>query len=85
MCSVYILQSQSTGKFYVGCTRDMVNRLAEHQRGQTQSTRNRGPWTLVYQERFETFAEARRREKQLKGWKSHRSIQELIDASQRKE
>jgi predicted GIY-YIG superfamily endonuclease len=35
----------------------------------------------VHQERFDTLVEARRRERQLKSWKSHRSIQELIDAS----
>jgi predicted GIY-YIG superfamily endonuclease len=53
-------------------------RLAEHNHGQTLSTRNRGPWQLIYQEEFETLAEARRRERQIKSWKSHRSIEELI-------
>jgi len=36
---------------------------------------------LVYQEQFDTLVEARGRERQLKSWKSHRSVQELIDAS----
>jgi putative endonuclease len=81
MPTVYILQSQQTQKFYIGCTADLVKRLAEHQRGQTISTRGRGPWVLVYEERLETLVEARRREKQLKSWKSHRSIQELIESS----
>jgi len=80
---VYILQSESTQKFYIGSGEDALTRLEEHQRGQTISTRGRGPWTLVYQEQFETLSEARRRERQLKSWKSHRSIQELIDASKR--
>jgi len=78
MPSVYILQSQSTTRFYIGCAQDPVARFAEHQRGQTVSTRGRGPWMLVYQEQFNTLTEARRREQQLKRWKSHRSIQELI-------
>jgi putative endonuclease len=81
MPSVYILQSESTQRFYIGCAEKPLARLVEHQRGQTVSTRNRGPWVLVYQEPFESLAEARRRERQLKSWKSHRSIQELIDAS----
>jgi putative endonuclease len=81
MPAVYILQSQSNQKFYIGCANDPVGRLAEHQRGQTRSTRGRGHWTLVYQGTFETLAEARRREQQLKNWKSHRSIQELIDST----
>ena len=81
MHSVYILQSETSGKFYVGCARDPISRLAEHQRGQTLSTRNRGPWKLVYLENFASRGEALRREKQIKSWKSHRSIRELIDAA----
>jgi putative endonuclease len=79
MAHVYVLQSQSSKKFYVGCTERLSGRLAEHQSGQAVSTRGRGPWELVYQEAFETLSDARRREQQLKSWKSHRSIQELID------
>jgi putative endonuclease len=82
MPAIYILQSQTSQLFYIGCAEDPLVRLAEHQRGQTRSTRNRGPWTLVHQETFETLSEARRREQQLKSWKSHRSIQELIDGTQ---
>ena len=81
MPAVYILRSESSERFYIGCAEQPEVRLAEHQRGQTISTRGRGPWTLVYQEQFDTLAEARRRERQLKSWKSHRSIQELINAS----
>jgi len=81
MPAVYILQSESTGRFYIGCAAHVLARYAEHQRGQTTSTRGRGPWILVYQERFDTLADARRRERQLKSWKSHRSIQELIEGS----
>jgi putative endonuclease len=81
MPAVYILRSESSKRFYIGCAEQPEARLAEHQRGQTISTRGRGPWTLVYQEQFDTLAEARRRERQLKSWKSHRSIQDLINAS----
>src|SRR5215469_11978315 len=81
MPNVCILQSGSSGHFYIGCAERPRVRLIEHQRGQTISTRGRGPWVLVYQEHFDTLSEVRRRERQLKGWKSHRSVQELIDAS----
>jgi putative endonuclease len=81
MVSVYILQSLTTGRFYIGCCTNVEARLAEHQRGQTISTRGRGPWILVYQEQFDTLSEALGRERQLKSWKSHRSIQELISNS----
>ncbi len=81
---VYILQSDTTGRFYIGCAEDPQARLVEHNRGQTISTRGRGPWRLAYQENFETLPEARRRESLLKSWKSHRSIQELIDSSKQR-
>jgi putative endonuclease len=81
MPAIYVLQSESSKRFYIGCAEQPEVRLAEHQRGQTISTRSRGPWTLMYQERFDTLSEARRRERQLKSWKSHRSIQELINSS----
>ena len=80
MPTVYILQSQSSKRFYIGSAINAEARLAEHQRGQTRSTRGKGPWELVYREEFSTTAEAHRRELQLKSWKSHRSLQELIDA-----
>ncbi len=80
MPAVYILQSESTKKFYIGCATQVSVRLEEHRRGQTVSTRGRGPWVLVYEKQFGTLGEAPRRERQIKSWKSHRSIQELIQA-----
>ena len=79
MPSTYILKSQVSGKFYIGSAADSATPVAEHQRGQTASTRGRGPWKLMYEEHFETISQARARERQIKSWKSHRSIQELID------
>ncbi len=78
MATMYILRSESTGKFYVGSTRDIARRVYEHQSGQENYTRGRGPWTLVHQEHFEHLADARKRERQVKSWKSHRSIEQLI-------
>jgi putative endonuclease len=84
MFYMYILQSETTGKFYIGSTQDIEARLKQHNeinRGKKKSThRLKGPWFLAYSEEFETRSEAMRREKQLKSWKSHRSIQELIDS-----
>jgi putative endonuclease len=79
MAWTYILQSATSGKFYIGSADDLPRRFEGHQRGQTPYTRPRGPWALVYQEEYPTVTEAQRRERQLKSWKSHRSIQELID------
>ena len=76
---VYILQSLSTGRFYVGCTVDLERRLAEHRRKHSPYTRQQGPWELVYEEESASLVEARRRERELKSWKSHRALQELIE------
>ena len=80
---LYILQSMTTQKFYIGSAVDVPSRLAEHERGQSPYTRNRGPWKAGVSEEYETLAEARRRERQLKSWKSHRSIGELINGKSR--
>jgi putative endonuclease len=80
LAQVYVLRSVSTGAFYVGSTSDLSRRLAEHQRCHSAYIRGRGPWQLVYQEEFADLRAARRRERQIKSWKSHRSIEELIGA-----
>ena len=79
MAWVYILQSQSTGRYYVGSTNDLDRRLSEHRREHTPSTRHRGPWTLVLQESFPTLVEARRKELEMKRWKSAKLITALVE------
>jgi putative endonuclease len=81
MPCVYILQSETTGRFYIGSTDDLDRRQSEHQRGQTPSTRGRGPWKLVYQEEFPTLLEAHRRELEIKRWKSAKLIKALVASS----
>jgi len=61
MCFLYILQSESSGRFYVGSTDDLDRRLSEHLRGHTPSTRGRGPWKLVYTEPFGTLIQESQR------------------------
>jgi len=72
MAFVYILQSSSTKRFYFGSTDDLDRRLDEHRTGKCLATRNRGPWALVYSESFLVLADARRREREIKNWKSSR-------------
>ncbi len=81
MASVYILQSETTARYYVGSTNDLERRMSEHARNHTPSTRNRGPWKLVHQEEFLSLAEARKREGEIKRWKSSRLIRALIESS----
>ncbi|MCA0235243.1 MAG: GIY-YIG nuclease family protein [Bacteroidetes bacterium] len=48
MFYVYILFSQLTGKFYVGQTNHLGNRIERHNQGQVSSARNGRPWKLVH-------------------------------------
>jgi putative endonuclease len=75
---LYILQSETSGHYYIGSTDDLEGRFSEHSRNHTPSTRNRGPWKLVHCEEFATLLDARRREAQIKRWKSARLIRELV-------
>ena len=81
VASLYILESATTGRFYVGSTNDLARRLEEHGRSHSLATRGRGPWKLVHQELFESLADASRRELEIKRWKSSRLIQALIKNS----
>ncbi|MGA8144348.1 MAG: GIY-YIG nuclease family protein [Candidatus Acidiferrales bacterium] len=78
MAFVYILQSETTRRFYIGSTVDLDRRIAEHLRGHSPATRGRGPWKLAYNEQFDTLIEARTRELEIKRWKSSKMIQALV-------
>jgi len=80
MATVYILQSKTTRRFYVDSTSDFARRMEEHQRGHSLATRARGPWKLVHQEGVESLVDARRRELEIKRWKSSKMIVALITA-----
>jgi putative endonuclease len=67
---VYILRSESTKRLYVGSTMELTSRLSDHNAGNTASTKRERPWKVIYREEFGTLSEARRRERQIKGWKS---------------
>ena len=65
-----ILQSQKTGRYYIGSTVNIDLRLARHNSGHNLSTKAYLPWILKYSETFETLTAARRREKLFKSWKN---------------
>ena len=80
MPCVYILQSESSGRFYIGSTNDLERRLSEHRRAHSLATRGRGPWKLVHTEEFFSLTEARRRELEIKKWKSAQMIRGLLES-----
>jgi putative endonuclease len=66
----YILRSELAGKYYIGSTLDVESRLADHNAGNTPSTKPFRPWKLVFTEAYDNLADARKRERQIKTWKN---------------
>jgi putative endonuclease len=78
MYTTYILQSEKSGRFYVGHTEDITARLKKHNSGGVISTRNKGPWKVVYMEGSTTKANANRRELDIKQKKNRAYVEKLI-------
>lgn len=68
--STYILQSESTGKLYIGQFKDMSKRLDRQNRGGVPSTQHGRPWTRLYAKEFDSRSETVRLEGKLKGFKN---------------
>ncbi len=67
--TVYIIKSSKDNKRYIGCTKNILRRLDEHNNGLVKSTRSRRPLELIYNEEFENKADAFAREKFFKSSK----------------
>jgi putative endonuclease len=70
MYYTYIIKSVKTGKLYIGQTQDLEKRLIRHNTGQNKSTKDKGPWALIYSKGFETRSEAIIHELKLKNIKN---------------
>ena len=70
MFIVYVIKSGTTGKFYIRQSVDYKRRIKQHNDPNCKLGRytklNKGPWVLIYKEKFNNRAEAIKREKQLK-------------------
>lgn len=66
---MYIIWSKKLRKYYIGSTKDVLNRVQEHNWGKATFTKKGIPWKLVYEEEFETKKEACKREYEVKRYK----------------
>ena len=66
MYYVYVLKSTVTGTLYIGYTNDIKKRLVKHNTNISFSTKNKGPWILVYSEQYRSKVDAMKREHRLK-------------------
>ncbi len=78
MIYVYILQSLTDSGYYIGICNNLGNRLQKHNRGGVTSTKRRRPFKVVYTEEYESYLEARLREKEIKSYKGGNKFRELI-------
>ena len=63
---VYILWSEKITKYYVGSTQDVVNRINEHNKGESKFTSKGVPWILVWETMLNNRSEAVRLENKIK-------------------
>ena len=78
MYYTYVIQSEKDKCFYTGITRDLRNRLNEHNLGKVASTKNRGPFILVYYEACLNEQDATAREKYLKSGMGKRYLRNRL-------
>lgn len=74
---VYVLR-MSSGKYYVGSTKDIKRRLHEHYAGQVRSTAPYLPLELLKVVNYPTYTQARSKELWLKKQKSRKSIENFL-------
>ena len=82
MYYTYILQSESTGKLYIGQTNNLQARIIKHNSDKNFSTKNKGPWVLLFYKEYQTRSEAMLFEKELKSYKSKNFIIEKINKNE---
>ena len=76
---VYIMANKRDGTLYIGMTSDLPKRMQEHREGRgSQFAKTYGVTRLVYFEEYPLYADAIRRETNLKRWKRQWKI-ELIE------
>ena len=78
---VYIIKSLKDGRYYVGSTQDLSERMERHNQGRSTYTKSKKPWKLVYTEQHPDRSSATKREKEVKSKKSKEYIENLVRAS----
>lgn len=63
---VYLLQSKKDKKLYIGCTKNLVQRLKQHNGNSSWYDKQHSPWELIYLEGYRSQSDGYNREKSLK-------------------
>ena len=78
MAFVYILQSQKNGRYYLGSTENLENRLKEHYEGKVYTTKRMLPIELVFRQEYSSIEVAENVEQKLKSFKSKIILEKII-------
>ncbi|MBI5734198.1 MAG: GIY-YIG nuclease family protein [Candidatus Kerfeldbacteria bacterium] len=76
---VYILKSPNCRRYYIGSSSDLNRRLGEHNDNLVKATKNKGPWQIIFSQKFDTQVETRRIELWLKKMKSRILLEKIIN------
>jgi putative endonuclease len=75
---VYALRSLKDKNLYIGISRNPKKRVEIHNRGKTESTKNRRPFVLIHKESCNSLHEAREKEKYYKSGTGREVLKNLI-------
>ena len=79
VATFYILYSANLDAYYIGHTVDFIEeRLRKHLSNHKGYTSRSKDWVIIYSEIFQLKADAYKREREVKGWKSKQRIKDLI-------
>jgi putative endonuclease len=76
---VYIIESATTGGYYIGHTNNLESRLKRHNQGSNRSTKNGIPWRVIWKHKMENRARSMKLEKKLKNLKSRTRLIKYIE------
>lgn len=77
MAITYILRC-ADNRYYVGSTTNLQQRISQHAHGKCKFTKSRLPVSIALIEEYQSYKDARKREFQIKGHKSRKYIEKLI-------
>ncbi|MDR4498792.1 MAG: GIY-YIG nuclease family protein [Candidatus Scalindua sp.] len=64
--TLFIVFDNFTLPQYIGMRNEVKQIIKEHNLGRVTSTKAKRPWSIIYEESFPTFVDARKKEKYLK-------------------
>jgi putative endonuclease len=73
----YVLQSQKTGRRYVGSCENLAEQIRRHNAGDSKATKHGVPWVLLYSETFPSRSEAAQRQRNYKSGRGRDELDKL--------